>query len=644
MASPAATLTLPPTTTAQCTPTWRALTGVALVALSAIAFLGAFWLRFDFELGPDDWRQVRMTLPVLILLRLACSLYFRLDRRPLNTVSVPDLMPIVFSILAGSILFAPYALWAVPDLSFPRSVLLIDYLLLNVLALATFSSSRVLTEVKGRSTTTTQRVLVVGDGPALMGVLRDVKASSRWTPVGLATNDAGRQGIDLLGVRVEGTPAELDQILKRTRADLVCFANPGLGRRRLLELTAACRAAGQEFVVLRSRSAVPDGPQSQMDDVTIEVILQREEVEIDLEAIRKFVRGKRVLVTGAGGSIGSELCRQIAQFHPGELYLMERAENNLFYINREVRQLEPGLSVHALLVDITDEVTVEREFQRVRPQLVFHAAAFKHVGMMEQRPYEAIRNNVVGTTVVARAAVACGAERFINVSTDKAVRPKSYMGLSKRLAEMVIHELNQRPSNTRFVTVRFGNVAGSTGSVVRLFREQIQLGGPVTVTDREAERFFMSIPEAVRLVLQAAVFGESGGIFMLEMGKPVKIFDLAKTMIALAGYVPDVDIPIQFTGLGAAEKMTEELSDDDEQVLDSGHGRIRRITKIENPGQASVLARVDDWKERLRTGGAFGVLAELKEVWPPTTQVNDITAGLAPLAALAEQQPVGLVK
>ena len=623
MASPAVTLPFP-TTAPNRAPLWRVLTGLILLALSALAFTGAFWLRFDFTLDADTLRQIGLTLPVLAILRVACSLYFRLDRRPLNTVSVPDLVPIMFSIAAGSALFAPYALWALPDLAFPRSVLLIDYLLLNVMALAVFSSSRVMTEVRAGSATESKRVLVVGDGPALMGVLRDVKASQRWVPVALATSDDARRGLELLGVRVEGAPGDVVAMARRAKAELVCFANPGLGRRKLLELTAACRAAGQEFVVLRSRSAVPDGPQSQMDDVTIEVILQREEVEIDMEALRRFIRGKRVLVTGAGGSIGSELCRQIARFHPGELHLMERAENNLFYIHREVRAIEPDVHVHPLLVDITDEVTVEREFARIQPQLVFHAAAFKHVGMMEQRPYEAIRNNVVGTTVIARAAVACGTERFINVSTDKAVRPKSYMGLSKRLAEMVIRELNEKQTATRFSTVRFGNVAGSTGSVVRLFREQIMQGGPVTVTDREAERFFMSIPEAVRLVLQAAVFGDQGGIFMLEMGHPVKIFELAKTMIALAGYVPDVDIPIEFTGLGAAEKMTEELSDDDELVNATGHGRIRRITKVEGSRQGGVLERVDDWKRRLRAGEAYGVLAELREVWPETTQVNDV--------------------
>jgi FlaA1/EpsC-like NDP-sugar epimerase len=617
---------------------------MVLIMLSAFSFFGAFWLRFDFRISAEDWRIIALTLPVLVILRLACSLYFRLDRRPLNTVSVPDLLPIKLSIAAGSLLFAPYALFALPDLHFPRSVLVIDYLLCNLMALAAFSSARVLREVKAKSDSRTQRVLVVGDGPALMGVLRDLKASDRWTPVGIVTSDPARRGFELLGVRVEGAPDELLAIVRRTRASLVCFANPGLGRKKLLELTSLCRLNGKDFVVLRSRSAVPDGPQSQMDDVTIEVILQREEVQIDLDAIHSFIRGKRVLVTGAGGSIGSELCRQIARFQPGELFLMERAENNLFYIHREVRQLAPGLAVHPLLVDITDEITVEREFDRVRPEVVFHAAAFKHVGMMEQRPYEAIRNNVAGTAVIARAAVRCRAERFINISTDKAVRPKSYMGLSKRLAEMVIEELNRRQNHTRFVTVRLGNVAGSTGSVVRLFREQITNGGPVTVTDRDAERFFMSIPEAVRLVLQAAVFGEQGGIFMLEMGQPVKIHELAKTMIALAGYVPDVDIPIIFTGLGAAEKMSEELSDDDELVENSAHERIRRISKRPDSRQAPVLDRVDGWRASLRAGDVWTVLEELREVWPDTTQVNDFSADIGVTCRCSDQTPAALVK
>lgn len=615
-----------PQSTPLARPAQRLWTIPVLLALSALSLAGAFLLRFEFQLAGEDWRMMALAAPVLLALRAFSFLYFRLDRRPLQTVSIADLPPIALSVIIGTLGFAPYALTGLSAVGFPRSVIVIDCLLLNLMLLGLYASARVADEIKAKSVPVGKKVLVVGEGPALLGVLRDIKGTNRWSPVGIVTGAAVKPGTELLGVRVAGVFEDWRTLADKHGAELICFVNPGLGQKRLLALTSACREAGLEFIVLRSRSSVPDGPQAQMDDVTIEVILQREEVNIDFEAIHKFIRGKRVLVTGAGGSIGTELCRQIARFHPGELYLMERAENNLFYINREIRQLEPGLAVHALLVDITDEVMVEREFQRVRPQVVFHAAAFKHVGMMEQRPHEAVRNNVIGTATVARAAIACGAERFINISTDKAVRPKSYMGLSKRLAEMVIQELNGRQEKTRFVTVRFGNVAGSTGSVVRLFREQIMHGGPVTVTDPDARRFFMSIPEAVRLVLQAAVYGEQGGIFMLEMGQPVMIRDLAKTMIALAGYVPEVDIPIQYTGLGAAEKMTEELADDDEIAESSGHGRITRLRKAPGCEPKPIVDRLDRWRADLREGRSLQVLAELKEVWPATTQVNDVTA------------------
>jgi FlaA1/EpsC-like NDP-sugar epimerase len=402
----------------------------------------------------------------------------------------------------------------------------------------------------------------------------------------------------------------------------------------LLNLTATCRQQKREFVLLRSHSAVPESAQAYTDDVSIEVILQREQVEIDLESVGRFIQGKRVLVTGAGGSIGGELCRQIASFGPAALYLLERSENNLFYINREIRQLCPELAIYPLLVDITDEATVNREFAAIQPELVFHAAAFKHVGMMEERPSEAIRNNVLGTSIVARAAVTYGAARFINISTDKAVRPTSYMGLSKRLAEMVIEELNA-VSATNFITVRFGNVAGSAGSVVPLFEQQIRQGGPVTVTDKDAERFFMSIPEAVRLVLQAAVFGEAGGIFVLEMGKPVRIHDLANTMIALAGFLPGVDIPIQITGLGAGDKLAEELEDDDEETEPTAHERVRLIRKKIGRGRREILPRLERWKRLLASGEPLVVLQELPEIWPETTQVRRIER-MAPKTLVAK--------
>ncbi len=608
---------------------WRARTVAYLTVLSTLSMLGAFWIRFDFSLNVDDWRQVAAALPLALACRLISFYYFRLDRRPLNTASYADVPPIAGSVAASTLLYALFVLVLLPELKFPRSVLLVDALLLTAMICGLYFWARLLTESRRKKSPGIRRVLVVGEGPSVLGVLRDVRASQRWLPVAVVTAEASSKGTELLGVPVAGTLPELGQIATRTGADLICLVNPGLGRKRLMELTAQCRREQRDFVLLRSRNSVRESAQSWVDDVSIETILQREEVQIDLAEVETFIRGRRVLVTGAGGSIGSELCRQIATFQPAALYLLERSENNLFYINREIRQQCPSLKVVPLLLDITDQLTLEREFDEVRPQIVFHAAAFKHVGMMEDRPQEAVRNNVIGTATVARAAARAGAERFINVSTDKAVRPKSYMGLSKRLAEMAVQEMNQKAS-TSFVTVRFGNVAGSAGSVVQLFRQQIEQGGPVTVTDREAKRFFMSIPEAVRLVLQAAVFGESGGIFVLEMGTPVVIHELARTMISLAGYLPDVDIPVVFTGLGAAEKMTEELQDDDETTEPTEHGRIHIIRKTKSGARVSMLAKVERWRDLLKQGETDQVLSELPEVWPPTTQVRDLSLNRLP--------------
>lgn len=607
-------------------PIWRLRTGAYLALISVLSLVTAFWLRFDLSLNSQDWTQIGIALPIVVACRLITYYYFRLDRRPLDSFSYADLPPILGSVAASSLLIAAFLVALLPELQFPRSVLVLDALLLTAMICGLFSWARLLSEASRRSSPEIRRVLVVGEGPAVRGVLRDVRASQRWMPVAVVTAEPSRKGVELLGVPVAGTLDEMGTVADRTAADLICFVNPGLGRRRLLELTSQCRHEGRDYVLLRSRNAVRESAQSWVDDVSIEVILQRQEVEINLSAVQKFIRGKRVLVTGAGGSIGSELCRQMASYQPASLHLLERSENNLFFINREIRQQCPELKVVPLLVDITDQVTLDREFEDVRPEIVFHAAAFKHVGMMEDRPQEAIRNNVIGTATLARAAARVGVERFINISTDKAVRPKSYMGLSKRLAEMAVQEMNQKAS-TSFVTVRFGNVAGSAGSVVQLFRQQIEQGGPVTVTDREAQRFFMSIPEAVRLVLQATVFGESGGIFVLEMGTPVMIHELARTMISLAGYLPEVDIPIVFTGLGAAEKMSEELQDDDELTEATDHDRIHMIRKVKSISKASVLARVERWRELLAQGATDSVLGELPDVWPATTQVRDLNLG-----------------
>jgi FlaA1/EpsC-like NDP-sugar epimerase len=434
-------------------------------------------------------------------------------------------------------------------------------------------------------------------------------------------------GRKILGVPVRGTFERLLEVVKATRAETVIFLTHGLERELLLRLLTQCRAQGVEFMCFDGAALLNGSAAAADDQRDIELILQRREIPIDVAAVGQLIRGQRILVTGAGGSIGSELCRQIAAYEPGDLYLLERSENNLFFVHRELVRRWPNLRVHPILGDITDEPDLQRIFLAARPQAVFHAAAHKHVGMMERQPHLAIKNNVIGTTYAARAAIAAGAKLFVNISTDKAVKPTSVMGLSKRLAELCVQEISEG-APTRFVIVRFGNVAGSTGSVVQLFRQQIARGEALTVTDRAATRFFMSISEAVRLVLQAAVLGESGRIFVLDTGESVNIYELARTMICLAGYVPDVDIPIKFTGLTGGEKLNEELWDPSEEIEKRlAHDRLIMIRAEER--RTSVLQRVAYWRQLVDAGREADLIAELRRVWP-NFRYDDLTPAADP--------------
>jgi FlaA1/EpsC-like NDP-sugar epimerase len=612
------------------------MTGI-LLALTALSFAGAFLLRFDFSVESAEWKNFTLTLPLLLLFRCAAFLLFGLHRRPLRDACSFDLLPICAAVALGSAVFAIVVKLVVPSLLFSRSVLLIDWLLLQALLVGFFCSFEIYRRLVNHGKRGRRRALVVGDGAILLQVLREMQSSNRWNPVGLVCPDRGRVGEKLRGITIRGSYEQLTSSARDTRAEIVCFTMPGIGLERLLAMTAECRRAGINFVCLRSRRLVPEMPVLPLDEVRIEEILQREQVSMDMAGLRKLVAGRRVLVTGAGGSIGSELCRQIAALGPSDLYLLERYENNLFFITREIRHRYSDLRIHPLLLDITDQGTLEHEFQMAKPDIVFHAAAHKHVGMMEARPQEAIKNNVIGTYNVALAAAYAGTERLINISTDKAVKPKSYMGLSKRLAEICVQEMSGA-YQTKFITVRFGNVAGSTGSVVQLFRQQIEQGGPVTVTDRQARRFFMSIPEAVRLVLQAALLGHGGEIFVLDMGQPMNIYDLAKTMICLYGFVPEVDIPIKFTGLSPGEKLHEELNDTGEEFEKTSHDRIMVIRNGHRAESAEILKRIAQWQHTVSIWRSRDLTRELSQVWPDFThRAKEPANGAAVLAVTASE-------
>ena len=404
----------------------------------------------------------------------------------------------------------------------------------------------------------TRRVLIIGAGDAGENIVREMQthSTSSYTPIGFVDDDVSKVGKRIHGVKVLGTRQDLSKILHTHNPEEVLVALPGTESAVLRDITAVLAPFNVRIKTLPNLGDILEGKVtiSQIRDLAIEDLLQRPPVGLDPQPVRSLIEGKRVLVTGAGGSIGSELCRQIVELHPKALILFERHENSLYTIAGELSDSGHSAVTHGVLGDITDIPRLQETLKTFRPDIIFHAAAHKHVPLMELNPGEAIKNNVLGTRMMAEAAVEFGAEYFVLISTDKAVNPSSVMGATKRVAELVVQGMASR-SQTRFLTVRFGNVLGSNGSVVPRFQKQIKAGGPVTVTHPEVRRYFMLIPEAVTLVLQAAALGEQGAIYVLEMGGQIKLVDLARNLIRLSGHVADKNILIQFVGLRPWRKI-----------------------------------------------------------------------------------------
>ncbi|MBN1435724.1 MAG: polysaccharide biosynthesis protein [Sedimentisphaerales bacterium] len=441
------------------------------------------------------------------------------------------------------------------------------------------------------------RLLIIGAGNAGEGLLREIRrmSESRYEVVGFIDDNPRKWKARIHGVPVLGPTSAIREIAAKRKVDEIAIAMPSVSHKELRKVINHCEGTKLRFSTVPDLVDIAAGKVnvSQMRDVDINDLLGREPVTLDTELISKFIKGKTVLITGAGGSIGSEMCRQVGPFEPKRLLLLEQAENGLFFVERELRRDFPQLNIIAIICDCADKARVDYIFDRYKPEVVIHAAAHKHVPLMETNPGEAIKNNVTGTRNIARAADRVGTSNFVMISTDKAVNPTSIMGSSKRLAEMSIQCLNQH-SETDFVTVRFGNVLGSNGSVIPIFRQQIADGGPVTVTHPEMQRYFMTIPEASQLVLQAATMGRGGEIFVLDMGEPVKIVDLARDLITLSGFTVGEDIEIEFTGMRPGEKLFEELAITGEGMQETRHPKIFIWQNV--PGDEKVL---DEAVERL---------------------------------------------
>ncbi len=463
-----------------------------------------------------------------------------------------------------------------------------------------------------------KRFLIIGVGDAGEALLRDIHRMpvTEYEVIGFIDDDPAKQGKYIHGIPVLGTVEQLPNICEQHNIEVIAIAMPSASHKELRRVIRKCEGTKIRFRTVPSLTDIASGKfrVSQIRDVDINDLLGREAVELDLDLIEDFLKDKTILVTGAGGSIGSEMCRQVCNFKPKLLLLVEQAENPLFYIERELRKQFPTARIKTIICNITDRIRVEEVFKNYKPQVVIHAAAHKHVPLMELNPGEAIKNNVIGTQNIADAADKYGATNVVAISTDKAVNPTSMMGSSKRIAEMYVQDLN-RTSETHFVTVRFGNVLGSEGSVVPIFKKQIADGGPVTVTHPEMKRYFMTIPEASQLVLQAAAMGKGGEIFVLDMGEPVKIVDLARELITLSGFRPGEDIEVVFTGTRPGEKLFEELSIKGEDMQPTRHPKIA-IWKNIPMNRDKIRTAIDELVTIAQTQDYAEIVQKVKELIP----------------------------
>jgi FlaA1/EpsC-like NDP-sugar epimerase len=565
---------------------WQLFADAALIAL---AWWLAFWLRFDHGVPEPYHRLFVDTLAVVVAIKLAIFIVFGFYNRWWRYVSTRDMWGAARGVTVACVVADLVIYFAHPVKGFPlpRSIAVLDWLLLLAFVAGTRLIARSLIERPGAASLVARgkEVIVVGAGDAAQLVIREMLKNPAlgYTPMGLIDDDPRKKNLRLHGIRVLGTSAELSHILRDNPPDEVLIAIPsasGGTRQRVVEIA---QKAGVPVKTLPGIYELISGDHNlagQIRPVQVEDVLGREQIEVDLRAVAKYLAGETVLVTGAGGSIGAELCRQIARVGPARLVLVEQSESGLFDIERELIDDRSFPAAATVLGDCGDRAKMSQVFERYRPTVVFHAAAYKHVALLEANPLEAVRNNTLATRVIADVAVEYGAARFVLVSTDKAANPKNLLGQSKALCEWIVESYGHRQDvKTRFVAVRFGNVLNSSGSVIPIFRRQIERGGPVTVTHPEMTRYFMTIPEAVSLIVQAGAIGGRGQVYVLDMGEPVKILDLARNMIRLSGKEPESQIPIAFVGVRPGEKLHEELWTDGETVGPTSHPKILRAAR-----------------------------------------------------------------
>ena len=589
-------------------------TGVFLhdILMIPLAWYLAYWLRFNLGTIPENSLQVAtLMLPVVLLCQSFSYVVFGLYRGIWRFASLYDFIRIGKSVYVGA-LIATLVIFVVTGMEHvPRSVIPLYIILLFVLLGGNRALYRSLKDQRMR-VSGGKRVLIIGAGESAQMLARDMLQHARgeYLPVGMIDDDPDKLNREIHGIKVLGGFEDIPDVTEKQSVDLVVIAIPSLSSARMQGLVGICENAGTEFKTVPRLEDLISGQVtvSSIQEVSIEDLLGREKIELERARMQAGLSGKVIMVTGGGGSIGTELCRQVAGFAPEALVVFERNEFNLYRVQTELENRYPQLNLVAVLGDVCDRQVLENVMQRYRPDTVFHAAAYKHVPILQAHPAEAVKNNITGTRVSAEAASRFNCDRFVFISTDKAVNPTSILGATKRTGEIYCEGMNT-VSSTRFITVRFGNVLGSDGSVVPLFREQIRSGGPLTVTHPDMTRYFMTIREACQLILQASVVEQDGGIYVLDMGDPVRIDYLAEQMIRLSGKTPGEDIEIQYVGLRPGEKLYEELFYDNEIKETTANNKVFRARHV-----PADWRRVKQMIDRLEQSLAAAEEREIKRI------------------------------
>lgn len=594
------------------------------IFLINLSYIFAYYLRFNFAIPARELEIYKNNAIIITVIYLIVFYFFKLYRSLWRYASIGEFIQAIEACITASLLSIVYGFTLGARL--PVSVNLIAGLITILFVGGFRMSERIIyryLDLKAKAgKSSPKRVLVIGAGKAGTIIVKEMKLAREvnYLPVAFVDDDKYKLGTYIAGVKVMGTRESIVDLSKKLQVDEILIAIAALDMKTKREIIDICKETGCKVKLIPGIYEIIDGRVTlgKFREVNFEDLLGREPVKLDMEGISDYIKGRTIMVTGGGGSIGSELCRQIIKFQPKELIVLDNYENNSYVLQQEFKRNGVGADIKYIITSVRDEKKLDSVFNKYRPEIVFHAAAHKHVPLMEENPSEAIKNNIFGTLNAALCSDKYKVKRFVMISTDKAVNPTNIMGATKRVCEMIVQSIDKR-SETQFVAVRFGNVLGSNGSVVPVFIEQIKKGGPVTVTHKDINRFFMTIPEAAQLVLQAGVYAKGGEIFVLDMENPVKIYDLACDLIRLSGYIPNEDIKIEFVGLRPGEKLYEEVLTEEEGLNKTAHKKIF-IGRPTFDDFDTLMAKINEFREIVEEDDRERIISKLEEIVPTYTR------------------------